>query len=155
MCITIPCSTARFSLDHWILRLSRGICWDGVRSILHLHSPSFLADVVQTVFNIKWVAHRTSVGPVSCILIREHAEALNAWQVLAESFQSRGVLPSIFCRSEDLYKPTHDYDKDGSACRIYDSFSVKRIAGASPCFSSATLIEASSARQPPRHCTRA
>ena len=64
---------------------------------------------------------------MSCILIREYAEALNARQVLAEFRQSRGVLPSIFRRSEDLYKSTHNHDKDGSACHIYDCFSSREL----------------------------
>ncbi|KAN0133418.1 DUF1692 domain containing protein [Lactarius tabidus] len=59
--------------------------------------------------------------------LKEHAEALTARQAIAESRQSRGVLAGLFSRSEDLYKPTYNHDKDGSACRIYGSFSVKRI----------------------------
>jgi hypothetical protein len=64
-------------------------------------------------------------------LIREHAEALTARQAIAESRKSRGFLAGLFSRSQDLYKPTYNHVKDGSACRIYGSLTVKRITGAS------------------------
>ena len=73
---------------------------------------------------------------------------------IAESCQSRGILAGLFRRSEDTYKLAYNHDKDGSACRIYGSFSAKRITGTSPCFSNATLIEVSLPSQPPCHCTR-
>src|SRR5258708_551152 len=85
----------------------------------------------------------TSVGPVSCVLIREHAEALTAQQAVTESRKSRGFLTGLMRRSQDLYKPTYNHVQDGSACRIYGSLSVKRISGAPPCDRNATLTNAS------------
>lgn len=63
---------------------------------------------------------------------REHAEALTARQAVAESRQSRGFLSGLFRRSQDLYKPTYNYEPDGSACRIYGSLTVKKVTGTYP-----------------------
>ena len=67
------------------------------------------------------------VGPVSCIPIREHAEALTVRQAIAKSCQSRGVLAGLFYRSEDLYNPTYNHDEDGSACCIYGCFPSREL----------------------------
>ncbi|KAF8260059.1 endoplasmic reticulum vesicle transporter-domain-containing protein [Lactarius quietus] len=58
--------------------------------------------------------------------LKEHAEALSARKAIAESRQSRGFF-DLFRRTQDLYKPTYNHVKDGSACRIYGSLTVKRI----------------------------
>ncbi|KAI9453312.1 DUF1692-domain-containing protein [Lactarius psammicola] len=60
--------------------------------------------------------------------LKEHAEALTARQAIAESRKSRGFLADLFRRSQDLYKPTYNHVRDGSACRIYGSLAVKRIS---------------------------
>ena len=65
-------------------------------------------------------------------LFREHADALTARQAIAESRKSRGFLADFFHDSQDLYKPTYNHVKDGDACRIYGSLTVKRITGAFP-----------------------
>lgn len=59
--------------------------------------------------------------------LKEHAEALTARQAIAESRKSRGFF-ALFRRSQDLYKPTYNHVRDGSACRIYGSLAVKRIS---------------------------
>ncbi|KAH9953432.1 endoplasmic reticulum vesicle transporter-domain-containing protein, partial [Lactifluus volemus] len=59
--------------------------------------------------------------------LKEHAEALTARQVVAESRKSRGFLSGLFRRSQQLYKPTYNHIPDGSACRIYGSLTVKRV----------------------------
>jgi hypothetical protein len=61
--------------------------------------------------------------------LKEHAEALTARQAVAESRKSRGFFAGLFKfrRSQDLFKPTYNYVRDGSACRIYGSLTVKRI----------------------------
>ncbi|KAH7928313.1 DUF1692-domain-containing protein [Leucogyrophana mollusca] len=59
--------------------------------------------------------------------LKEHAQALSARQAVAQSKKSRGFF-SIFRRStEPGYRPTYNHQKDGSACRIYGTLTVKKV----------------------------
>ncbi|KAI0293891.1 endoplasmic reticulum vesicle transporter-domain-containing protein [Multifurca ochricompacta] len=85
--------------------------------------------------------------------LREHAEALTARQAVAESRKSRGFLAGLFRRSKDLYKPTYNYEPDGSACRIYGSLAVKRVTGNLSRFINAAAIIHSETRLANLHIT--
>ncbi|KAH9010098.1 hypothetical protein EDB83DRAFT_2530949 [Lactarius deliciosus] len=91
---------------------------------------------------------------VDATTLKEHAEALTVRRANAESRKSRGFLADLFRRSQDLYKPTYNHVRDGSACRIHGSLAVKRIGGTPPCDSNATLINASLISKPPHHYAR-
>ncbi|KIY66202.1 DUF1692-domain-containing protein [Cylindrobasidium torrendii FP15055 ss-10] len=60
--------------------------------------------------------------------LKEHAAALSAREAISQSRQSRGLLDGIFRRSSgDLFKPTYNYEKDASACRIYGTVETKKV----------------------------
>ncbi|ETW82589.1 hypothetical protein HETIRDRAFT_382665, partial [Heterobasidion irregulare TC 32-1] len=58
--------------------------------------------------------------------LKEHAEALSARQAVSQSRKSRGFF-SLFKRAPPTYKPTYNYQPDGSACRVYGSLDVKKV----------------------------
>lgn len=62
------------------------------------------------------------------LLLREHAKALSARQAISQSRKSRGFF-SWFRRAEPEFRPTYNYETDGSACRIYGSLQVKKVTG--------------------------
>ncbi|EGN99338.1 hypothetical protein SERLA73DRAFT_108802 [Serpula lacrymans var. lacrymans S7.3] len=59
--------------------------------------------------------------------LKEHAAMLSARQALSQSRKSRGLLSSVFRRSQPDYRPTYNYQADGSACRIYGTLQVKKV----------------------------
>jgi|SRR5882762_1667995 len=61
---------------------------------------------------------------------REHGKALSARQVVAQSRKSRGFFSTIFRRSTPEFRPTYNYKRDGSSCRIYGTLDVKKVTGA-------------------------
>ncbi|KAG1868548.1 endoplasmic reticulum vesicle transporter-domain-containing protein [Suillus subluteus] len=58
--------------------------------------------------------------------LKEHAKALSARQAISQSRKSRGFF-SWFGRAEPEFRPTYNYETDGSACRIYGSLQVKKV----------------------------
>ncbi|KAG1767910.1 endoplasmic reticulum vesicle transporter-domain-containing protein [Suillus occidentalis] len=58
--------------------------------------------------------------------LKEHAKALSARQAISQSRKSRGFF-SWFRRAEPEFRPTYNYETDGSACRIYGSLQVKKV----------------------------
>jgi len=58
--------------------------------------------------------------------LKEHAQALSARQAIAQSRNSRGLF-SWFHRAEPEFRPTYNYETDGSACRIYGSLLTKKV----------------------------
>ena len=62
------------------------------------------------------------------IIFREHAKALSTRQAVRQSRKSRGFF-DFFRRKPDLYKPTYNYQADGSACRVFGSVEVKKVTG--------------------------
>ncbi|KAH7884895.1 endoplasmic reticulum vesicle transporter-domain-containing protein [Phlebopus sp. FC_14] len=58
--------------------------------------------------------------------LKQHAQALSARQVVAQSRKSRGFF-SMFRRSEPDFRPTYNHKSDGDACRIYGSLTVKKL----------------------------
>lgn len=72
---------------------------------------------------------------------REHSEMLSARQAIAQSRRSRGFFDTLFRRSSDGYRPTYNYQADGSACRVYGTLEVKKVTGTvSPLFSYLCLL---------------
>lgn len=62
--------------------------------------------------------------------LQEHAAALSARQAIAQSRKSGGLFSTLwFWRSPNLYKPTYNYQPDGSACRVYGTVVVKKVTG--------------------------
>ncbi|KAL6301525.1 DUF1692-domain-containing protein [Sparassis latifolia] len=59
--------------------------------------------------------------------LKEHAAALSARQAIAQSRSSRGFFSTLFQRNKDPYRPTYNYEKDASACRIYGTISAKKV----------------------------
>ncbi|KAI9001496.1 DUF1692-domain-containing protein [Trametes punicea] len=59
--------------------------------------------------------------------LKEHAEALSARQAVAQSRRSRGFFDVLLRRSGNRYKPTYNYQPDGSACRVYGTITAKRV----------------------------
>ncbi|KAL9714534.1 hypothetical protein Ac2012v2_002848 [Leucoagaricus gongylophorus] len=60
--------------------------------------------------------------------LKEHSKALSASQVVSQSRRSRGLFDTLLRRSsEPKFKPTYNYQEDGSACRIYGTLAVKRV----------------------------
>ncbi|KAH9948568.1 endoplasmic reticulum vesicle transporter-domain-containing protein [Amylocystis lapponica] len=59
--------------------------------------------------------------------LKEHAAALSARQVVAQSRSARGLFAALFRRSADAYRPTYNYQKDGGACRIYGTITAKKV----------------------------
>ncbi|KAI9434355.1 DUF1692-domain-containing protein [Lactarius indigo] len=87
-----------------------------------------LCDVVDRLYLSKGFHQDGTLFDIGQVnTLKEHAEALTARQAIAESRKSRGFLADFFHRSQDLYKPTYNHVRDGSACRIYGSLAVKRI----------------------------
>ncbi|CCL99926.1 uncharacterized protein FIBRA_01951 [Fibroporia radiculosa] len=58
--------------------------------------------------------------------LKEHAAALSAQQAIAQSRKSRGFFSTLFRKDVAQYRPTHNYQKDGSACRIYGTITAKK-----------------------------
>ncbi|KAI6155774.1 endoplasmic reticulum vesicle transporter-domain-containing protein [Pisolithus tinctorius] len=58
--------------------------------------------------------------------LKEHQKALSARQAIAQSRKSRGLL-SLFRRKQQEFRPTYNHQKDGTACRIYGSLSVRKV----------------------------
>jgi len=86
-----------------------------------------------------WSSNNSQVSELyrkSCLVsytsftFREHAHALSARQAIAQSRKSRGLF-SWFRRGEPEFRPTYNYETDGSACRIYGSLQVKKVTGMS------------------------
>ncbi|THH31202.1 hypothetical protein EUX98_g2981 [Antrodiella citrinella] len=59
--------------------------------------------------------------------LKEHAEALSARQAISQSRKSRGFFTTLFRRSTSEYRPTYNYQSDGSACRVYGTIPVKKV----------------------------
>ncbi|KAI0648650.1 DUF1692-domain-containing protein [Trametes meyenii] len=59
--------------------------------------------------------------------LKEHAEALSARQAVSQSRSSRGFFDILLRRSANSYKPTYDYQPDGSACRVFGTITAKRV----------------------------
>ncbi|KAI0926321.1 hypothetical protein AcV5_008816 [Taiwanofungus camphoratus] len=59
--------------------------------------------------------------------LKEHAAALSARQAVAQSRKSRGFFATLFRSSGSQYRPTYNYQKDGSACRIYGTIVTKKV----------------------------
>jgi len=59
--------------------------------------------------------------------LKEHAEALSARQAISQSRKSRGFFATLFRRSTPQYRPTYNYQADGSACRVYGTIPVKKV----------------------------
>lgn len=60
--------------------------------------------------------------------LKEHAAMLSAQQAVSQSRKSRGLF-SFWRGSTDQYRPTYNYQKDGSACRIYGTVTAKKVTG--------------------------
>lgn len=60
--------------------------------------------------------------------LKQHAAMLSAQQAVSQSRKSRGLF-SAWRRSADQYRPTYNYQKDGSACRIYGTITAKKVTG--------------------------
>ena len=60
--------------------------------------------------------------------LKEHAAMLSAQQAVSQSRKSRGLF-SAWRRNTDQYRPTYNYQKDGSACRIYGIITAKKVTG--------------------------
>lgn len=58
---------------------------------------------------------------------REHAAELTARQVVRQSRKTRGLFS--FFRPKQSYKPTYNYQADGSACRVYGTLAIKKVTG--------------------------
>jgi hypothetical protein len=74
---------------------------------------------------------------------REHSAALSSRQAIAQSRKSRGLFDWLYRREKSLFKPTYDYKKGESACRISGTLAVKRVTGAfyqMSCFFEGELI---------------
>ncbi|KAI0656412.1 DUF1692-domain-containing protein [Cubamyces menziesii] len=59
--------------------------------------------------------------------LKEHAAALSARQAVAQSRSSRGFFDVLLRRSGNKYKPTYNYQPDGSACRVFGTITAKRV----------------------------
>ncbi|OSC96947.1 DUF1692-domain-containing protein [Trametes coccinea BRFM310] len=59
--------------------------------------------------------------------LKEHAEALSARQAVAQSRSSRGFFDVLLRRAGNRYKPTYNYQPDGSACRVFGTITAKRV----------------------------
>ncbi|KAI0328291.1 DUF1692-domain-containing protein [Cubamyces sp. BRFM 1775] len=59
--------------------------------------------------------------------LKEHAAALSARQAVAQSRSSRGFFDVLLRRSANRYKPTYNYQPDGSACRVFGTITAKRV----------------------------
>ncbi|KAI0636321.1 DUF1692-domain-containing protein [Trametes polyzona] len=59
--------------------------------------------------------------------LKEHAEALSARQAVAQSRSSRGFFDVLLRRTGNSYKPTYNYQPDGSACRVFGTITAKRV----------------------------
>ncbi|KZT65910.1 DUF1692-domain-containing protein [Daedalea quercina L-15889] len=59
--------------------------------------------------------------------LKEHAAMLSAQQAVAQSRKSRGLFSTLFGRGNNQYRPTYNYQKDGSACRIYGTITAKKV----------------------------
>ncbi|CDO74241.1 hypothetical protein BN946_scf185031.g6 [Trametes cinnabarina] len=59
--------------------------------------------------------------------LKEHAEALSARQAVAQSRSSRGFFDVLLRRTGNRYKPTYNYQPDGSACRVFGTITAKRV----------------------------
>lgn len=64
--------------------------------------------------------------------LKEHAEALSARQAISQSRKSRGFFSTLLRRSTSEYRPTYNYQPDGSACRVYGTIPVKKVTGSWP-----------------------
>ncbi len=63
--------------------------------------------------------------------LKEHAEALSARQAVSQSRNSRGFFDVLLRRAANRYKPTYNYQPDGSACRVFGTITAKRVTGKS------------------------
>ena len=61
--------------------------------------------------------------------MKEHAEALSARQAVSQSRSSRGFFDVLLRRSGNQYKPTYNYQPDGSACRVFGTITAKKVTG--------------------------
>lgn len=61
--------------------------------------------------------------------LQEHAAALSVRQAVAQSRRSRGFFATLFRKVNDGYRPTYNYQPDGSACRVYGTIEVKKVTG--------------------------
>ena len=61
--------------------------------------------------------------------LKEHAEALSVRQAVAQSRNSRGFFDVLLRRAANRYKPTYNYQPDGSACRVYGTITAKKVTG--------------------------
>lgn len=59
--------------------------------------------------------------------LQEHSDALSARQAISQSRSSHGFFSTLFQRSASLYKPTYNYQPDGSACRVFGTVVVKKV----------------------------
>ncbi|KAH9902360.1 DUF1692-domain-containing protein [Cubamyces lactineus] len=59
--------------------------------------------------------------------LKEHAAALSARQAVAQSRSSRGFFDVLLRRPGNRYKPTYNYQPDGSACRVFGTITAKRV----------------------------
>ena len=62
--------------------------------------------------------------------LKAHAEALSARQAVSQSRRSRGFFDTLLRRSPNNYKPTYNYQPDGTACRIFGTVTAKKVTGA-------------------------
>ncbi|EJF59129.1 hypothetical protein DICSQDRAFT_156384 [Dichomitus squalens LYAD-421 SS1] len=59
--------------------------------------------------------------------LKEHAAMLSARQAVSQSRRSRGFFDTLLHRTKSSFKPTYNYQPDGSACRIYGTITAKRV----------------------------
>ncbi|KDQ58958.1 hypothetical protein JAAARDRAFT_33684 [Jaapia argillacea MUCL 33604] len=60
--------------------------------------------------------------------LKTHQEALSARQAVSQSRNSRGIFDILFMRgSKPSFRPTYNYQSDGSACRVFGSLEVKKV----------------------------
>lgn len=60
-------------------------------------------------------------------MFRVHAAELTAREVKAQTRKTRGLF--AFMGKKTPYKPTYNYQADGSACRVYGTLLIKKVTG--------------------------
>ena len=116
------------------LYLSKGFHRDGVSIVTTKPTPPLTfpqdsircksSDITQVCLFLSFPADYL----LTLDLRREHSTALSARQAIAQSRKSRGFF-SIFRGSAPSYRPTYNYKRDGTACRVYGTLEVKKVTG--------------------------
>jgi hypothetical protein len=127
------------------LYLSKGFHRDGVSIVTTKHTPPLTLpqDSIRCGSSDNTQVRLFPSFPTDCLLTitldprREHSAALSARQAIAQSRKSRGFF-SIFRGSAPSYRPTYNYKRDGTACRVYGTLEVKKVTGM--CISNITSV---------------